>query len=57
MGLLQCMTCLDVAKHLGVSLNTIRNIEKESLHKHYARPSLKHVMPITIDEIAVQKGP
>jgi DNA-binding XRE family transcriptional regulator len=51
------MTCLDVAKHLGVSLNTIRNIEKESLHKHYARPSLKHVMPITIDEIAVQKGP
>jgi transposase len=50
------MTCSDVAKHLGVSWDAIRDIEKEYLHKHYARPSLKHVMPIAIDEIAIQKG-
>ncbi|MDR1385766.1 MAG: transposase, partial [Planctomycetaceae bacterium] len=42
--------------HLGVSWDAIRDIEKEYLHKHYARPSLKHVTPIAIDEIAAQKG-
>ncbi|MDR1383227.1 MAG: hypothetical protein LBJ67_05185 [Planctomycetaceae bacterium] len=56
LDLLQCMTCSDVATHLGVSWDTIRDIEKEYLHEHYARPSLKHVTPIAIDEIAIQKG-
>jgi transposase len=31
-------------------------LKKEYLHKHYARPPLKHVTPIAIDEIAIQKG-
>jgi len=56
LGLLGCMTCQDVAEHLGVSWGTIREIEKEHLQRHYDKPRLKDVKRIAIDEIAVRKG-
>ena len=56
LDLLESMTCEDVAKHLGVSWGMIRDIEKEHLKRHYAKPRLKHVQRIAIDEIAVRKG-
>ena len=56
LDLLESMTCEDVAKHLGVSWGMIREIEKEHLKRHYAKPRLKDVQRIAIDEIAVRKG-
>ncbi len=56
LDLLESMTCEDVARHLGVSWGMIRDIEKEHLKRHYAKPRLKDVKRIAIDEIAVRKG-
>jgi transposase len=56
LDLLLSMTCEDVAKHLGVSWGRIREIEAEHLRKKYAKPRLKDVTHIAIDEIAVRKG-
>jgi len=56
LGLLEGMTCKDVARHLVTSWGRIREIEKEHLGRHYARPPLKNVKHIAIDEIAVKKG-
>ncbi len=56
LDLLESMTCEDVAHHLGVSWGMIREIEKEHLQRRYAKPRLKDVKHIAIDEIAVRKG-
>ncbi len=56
LDLLESMTCEDVAHHLGVSWGMIRNIEQENLERHFAKPRLKDVKRIAIDEIAVRKG-
>ena len=56
LDLLCSMTCQDVAKHLDVSWDTVRDIEKTRLERDFARPPLKDVTHIAIDEIAVQKG-
>ena len=56
LDLLQSMTCEDVAKYLGVSWGRIREIEAEHLRRKYAKPRLKDVTHIAIDEIAVRKG-
>jgi hypothetical protein len=50
------MTCQDVADHLGISWDTVRDIEKTRLERDFAKPPLKGVTHIAIDEIAVQKG-
>lgn len=50
------MTILDVARHLGVSWDVIKDIQKRSLSRRYAKPKLKHLRQIAIDEIAVAKG-
>lgn len=50
------MTCDDVAKMLDVSWGLIRDIEKRYLIRKYAKPRLKDVTRIAIDEIAVRKG-
>ena len=52
----QHMTILDVARHLGVSWDTIKDIQKEDLQRHYARPKLHKLKQIAIDEISVGKG-
>lgn len=50
------MTILDVAKHLGVGWDTIKDIQKQHLEKHFAKPKLKDLRLLAIDEIAVGKG-
>jgi transposase len=50
------MTILDVARHLNVSWDLIKDIQKRDLSWRYAKPKLKHLRAIAIDEIAVAKG-
>jgi transposase len=50
------MTILDVANHLGVSWDLVKEIQKHYLAKKYKSPRLKHVTRIAIDEISIGKG-
>jgi transposase len=50
------MTILDVACHLGVSWDVVKDIQKRDLSRRHARPKLKGLRRIAIDEIAVAKG-
>ena len=50
------MTIRDVALHLNVSWDLIKEIQKRDLLRRYAKPKLKHLRYIAIDEIAVAKG-
>src|SRR3954453_8005597 len=50
------MTIRDVAVHLGVSWDVIKDIQKRDLSRRFAKPKLKHLRYIAIDEIAVAKG-
>jgi len=50
------MTILDVARHLGVSWDIIKDIQKRDLSRRYSKPKLKDLRQIAIDEIAVAKG-
>ena len=50
------MTIQDVARHLGVSWDTIKELQKRYLQRHFARPKLKHLQHLAIDEISVGKG-
>jgi len=56
LSLSRVMTISDVAKHLGVSWGTIKDIQKKYLLKRYAHPSLKKLDRIAIDEISIGKG-
>lgn len=49
------MTIKDVAIHLGVSWEVIKDIQKRSLQKRFARLKLKHLKEIAIDEISIGK--
>lgn len=50
------MTIQDVAQHLGVSWDTIKDIQKQDLQRHFSKPKLRELRQIAIDEIAVAKG-
>ncbi len=50
------MTIKDVAHHLGVGWDTIKDIQKRDLQRHYSKPKLRHLKQIAIDEINVGKG-
>jgi transposase len=50
------MTIQDVAHHLGVGWDAIKDIQKRDLQRHFAKPKLKHLRRIAIDEIAIGKG-
>ena len=50
------MTILDVARHLGVSWDVVKDIQKRDLSRRYAKPKLKDLRQIAIDEIAIAKG-
>ena len=54
--LCQHMTMFDVAKHLQISWDTVKTIQKRELKKRYHKPKLKHLKQIAIDEIAIGKG-
>jgi transposase len=50
------MTILDVAHHVDVGWDLVKDIQKRDLSRRYAKPKLKHLRAIAIDEIAVAKG-
>jgi transposase len=50
------MTILDVARHLHVSWDVIKDIQKRYLKRRFSRPLLKDLRYLAIDEIAVSKG-
>jgi transposase len=50
------MTMHDVAEHLGVSWDIVKDIYKRYLQRHFAKPALKDVRHLGIDEICVGRG-
>ena len=52
----QYMTIKDVAKHLGIRWDVIKEIQKGDLRRRFDKPKLKHLRHIAIDEISTAKG-
>jgi transposase len=52
----QLMTIQDVAQHLQVSWDTIKDIQLRSLQRRFGKPKLHKLKEIAIDEIAIGKG-
>jgi len=52
----QFMTIQDVARHLNVSWDTVKEIQKKSLQRRFGKPKLHKLKQIAIDEIAIGKG-
>jgi transposase len=52
----QHMTIQDVAEHLGVSWDTIKEIQAAYLRRSFGRPKLHKLQEIAIDEINIGKG-
>lgn len=50
------MTIQDVAQHLQVSWDTIKEIQSANLQRRFGKPKLHKLKEIAIDEIAVGKG-
>ena len=50
------MTIKDVAHHLGISWDVIKEIQKRHLKRRFGKPRLKHLKQIAIDEISTGKG-
>lgn len=50
------MTILDIARHLGVSWDVIKDIQKRNLKKRFSRPKLRKLKQIAIDEISIGRG-
>ena len=50
------MTIQDVARHLDISWDTVKDIQKKDLKQHFSKPKLRKLRQIAIDEIAVAKG-
>lgn len=50
------MTMLDVARHLGVGWDMIKEMQARDLGRRFARPKLKHLRQIAIDEISIGRG-
>ena len=49
------MTIQDVALHLGISWDTVKEIQKQFLLKNFGKPKLKHLTYLAIDEISIGK--
>jgi transposase len=56
LDLSRSMTIKDVARHLQVSWDTIKDIQARSLQRRFGKPKLGQLRQIAIDEIAVGKG-
>lgn len=54
--LLRMGTLKDVARHLHISWDTVKDIHKNYLENNYAYPDIRGVKNIGIDEFAVKKG-
>lgn len=49
-------TIKDAARHLDVSWDIIKDIQKRNLQRRFSKPKLKNLKEIAIDEVAVGKG-
>ncbi len=49
------MTIQDVARHLNISWDTVKEIQKVYLLKHFCKPKLSDLKQIAIDEISIGK--
>lgn len=56
LGLAKYMTIKDVAKHLGISWDIVKGMQKRYLEKRYKSPKLKELKLIAVDEINIGKG-
>jgi transposase len=56
LDLCRFMTIKDVARHLGVGWDMIKEIQKRHLEKHFSHPKLKHLKRLAIDEISIGAG-
>lgn len=56
LDLLRHMTIKDVAIHLQVGWDAIKDIQLRYLQRHYAKPKLTNLKQIAIDEISIGKG-
>lgn len=54
--LCRVMSLQDACKIARVGWDTVKRIEQNYLARHYAKPRLKYVRHIAIDEFAVEKG-
>jgi transposase len=52
----QCMTIRDVAEHLHVGWDVVKDIQHRYLSRKFRRIKLKHLRQIAIDEIAIGRG-
>ncbi len=52
----QRMTIKDVARHLGVGWDTIKDIQKRNLQRRFRKPKLKYLKHLAIDEISIGGG-
>lgn len=52
----KCTTIQDTARHLDVSWDIVKDIQKRNLQRRFAKPKLKNLKEIAIDEVAVGKG-
>ena len=52
----QAMTIQDVARHLDVGWDTIKDIQKRNLQRRFKKVKLKDLQQIAIDEISIGKG-
>jgi len=50
------MTIQDVAHHLDISWDVIKDIQKEDLGRRFGHPKLKHLKQLAIDEIGSGSG-
>jgi transposase len=51
LDLSRLMTIQDVARHLNISWDTVKEIQKQHLHRRFAQPKLGHLRHLAIDEI------
>lgn len=54
--LCRLMTIQDVAEHLGLGWDTVKEMHKRHLGRRYRRPSLSRLTHMAIDEICVGRG-
>jgi transposase len=56
LDLSRLMTIQDVALHLDISWDTVKDIQATSLQRRFGKPKLHKLRQIAIDEIAIAKG-
>jgi transposase len=56
LALSKLTTIQDTARHLGVSWDIVKDIQKRHLQRRFGKPKLKNLREIAIDEVAVGKG-